>query len=234
MSKRERKGGVRKQVDDHTPHPGTTAVPIESPAPPVDLLRMVLVVCALAVVGGLLAVAFVIALPDAVDKQRQGRVNRIHALCDETLRPTPVNAALGGFPTDAPDFTLADFAGRNVTLSSLRGRAVLVNFWFTKCEPCVVEVPSFEKLAVAEKKRPFTMLAVSVDEDWPTVRSFFHEGTPLTVLLDADKKVPARYGTDKFPETFVIDKDGKVLYYVVSDRDWSSPAMKACIDAIAD
>lgn len=64
------------------------------------------------------------------------------------------------------------------------------------------------------------------------MRKFFAQGTPLTVLLDAQKSVPPRYGTEKFPETFLIDRDGRVRYYVVSDRNWAAPEIRTCIDAL--
>jgi peroxiredoxin len=137
-------------------------------------------------------------------------------------------------PAPAPDFTLKDYAGREVALSSLRGRVVLVNFWATWCPTCKVEMPSLEMLAAAEKNKPFTLLAVSVDDDWETVRNYFRGGSRMTVLLDKDKTAPKTYGTSQFPETFIVDKDGNVRYFVVSDRDWSSREVRACIDALID
>jgi thiol-disulfide isomerase/thioredoxin len=182
--------------------------------------------------GALLVLAFVRALPAAVERERAGRDNAVRAVCEPALRPEPHSPALGALPADAPDFTLRDYAGREMTLSSLRGRVVLVNFWATWCPTCVVEMPSLEKLAAAEKGRPFSLLAVSVDESWDVVRRFFAGGSALTVLLDKDRGVPARYGTEKFPESFLIDRDGRVRYFVVSDRDWSTPEAIACIDAL--
>jgi peroxiredoxin len=137
-------------------------------------------------------------------------------------------------PVAAPDFTLKDYAGHDVKLSSLRGQVVLVNFWATWCGTCVVEVPSMEKLVDKERGKPFRLLAVSVDDDWPTVRKFFAKGTPLDVVLDPSRDVPKAWGTEKFPESFLIDKDGTIRYYIVSNRDWSAPAVSACIDAMMD
>lgn len=189
----------------------------------------------------LLGVMFVRALvgnfagggPGAVERAKQSRENTEHALC-EVLHPETSSAALGGLGNDAPDFKLRDYSGREVALSSLRGRVVMVNFWATWCPTCVVEMKSLEQLTVAEKGKNFTLLAVSVDDSWDPVREFFAQGTPLTVLLDPQKSVPPRYGTEKFPETFIIDRDGKVRYYVISDRNWSAGDVKACIDSIIE
>ncbi len=181
----------------------------------------------------LLFVLFVRALPDMAERAKIGEKRTGETNCD-MLSPAPGNRALGLLPADAPDFKLRDYSGREYTLSSLKGNVVLVNFWATWCKTCVVEMPSMEKLVDTERKRkrPFRLLAVSVDDDWPAVRNFFPNGTPLEILLDAKRDTPRRYGTEKFPESFIIDKEGKVRYYVVSDRDWNQPSVAACIDSL--
>ena len=146
------------------------------------------------------------------------------------LAPDPLSPKLRGL---APDFELADAAGKRWSLHALRDRPVLVSFWATWCPPCVEEMPSLETLARRLGDRA-TVLAVSVDDSWDAIRKFFPSGTALTVLLDPTRQVPASFGTSQFPESFLIDRDGTVLYYVVSDRDWSSPRMRACIDTILD
>ncbi len=176
---------------------------------------------------------FVRALPDAMARARDGEHAAREAAC-EALQPSADNAALGRMPVAAPDFALKDWAGREVRLSSLRGQVVLVNFWATWCGTCVVEMPSMEKLVEKERGKAFRLLAVSVDDDWPAVRKFFAKGTPLEVLLDAGREVPKAWGTEKFPESFLIDKDGTIRYYIVSNRDWGAPAVSACIDAMLD
>jgi thiol-disulfide isomerase/thioredoxin len=186
-----------------------------------------------ALLAGILVVLFARALPDAMERARNGELAGKASAC-EALQPTPVNAALGNLPVAAPDFALKDYAGREVRLSSLRGQVVLVNFWATWCGTCVVEMPSMEKLVEKERGKPFRLLAVSVDDDWPAVRKFFAKGTPLDVLLDTARAVPKQWGTDKFPESFLVDKDGNIRYYIVSNRDWSAPAVSACIDSLID
>ena len=136
--------------------------------------------------------------------------------------------------SQAPDFTLKDWSGKDISLSSLRGRVVLLNFWATWCSTCVVEMPSMERLKNMQAGRDFTLLAVSVDEGWDDIRRFFQKGTKMTVVHDPEKKTPRLYGTEKFPETYIIDKEGNVRFYVVSNRDWDSPGMKACMDALID
>ena len=182
-----------------------------------------------------LAAGFVRALPLAAERQRAGERAPERAVCGPALRPAAHSTALGdleGGTVAAPDFALQDWAGREIRLSSLRGRVVMLNFWATWCDTCVAEMPALEQLVQAEKDRPFTLLAVSVDESWEAVRRFFAGGTQLTVLLDPTKGTPPRYGTEKFPETFIIDRDGNIRYYVVSSRDWAAPEVRACLELL--
>jgi peroxiredoxin len=179
----------------------------------------------------LIAGLFVRALPDAVARAKNGANAARDAEC-QALMPTAENTALGSMPAAAPDFTLKDYAGRDVKLSSLRGNVVLVNFWATWCNTCVVEMASMERLVRKESGKPFHLLAVSVDDAWEPIRKFFANGTPLDVVLDSSRDIPKRWGTEKFPESFLIDKDGTIRYYIVSNRDWDAPAVASCIEAM--
>lgn len=170
-----------------------------------------------AALAGLLAVRFLFGASDSALFAR-GNACR-------TLEPDPLSPQLRGL---APDFSLADMAGKTWSLSGLRGRPVLVSFWATWCPPCVDEIPSLEKLARSLGDRA-TVLAVSVDEDWDAIRRFFPKGTPLTVLLDPSKEVPARWGTTKFPETFLVNASGQVEQAFINKRDWSSAEAATCV-----
>jgi peroxiredoxin len=181
-------------------------------------LAAVLIVAAAA---GLVATLFFRAAGDTAAATR-GNACR-------TLNPDPVPAALRN--QDAPDFELPDVTGRRWSLRSLRGRPVLLNFWATWCPPCVEEMPSMEDLArnVGDKA---VVLAVSVDEDWDTLRRFFPKGTPLSVLLDQSKALPKRYGTEKYPETYLIGADGRVKHYFVNTRKWGEPEAALCLESL--
>ncbi len=143
-----------------------------------------------------------------------------------TLMPDPLAPKLRGL---APDFDLADASGRRWSLRGLRDKPVLVSFWATWCPPCVQEMPSLEALARRLGDRA-TILAVSVDESWEAIRKFFPHGTPLTVLLDPSREVPASYGTSQFPESFLVDPAGRVRYAFINQRNWSVPEAAACIE----
>lgn len=190
-----------------------------------------LVAVGAAFIGLLLLALFMGALPQAGKRAYEGERHGHESAC-EILRSTHESKTLGELPIEAPDFSLADFSGRSVTLSSLRGDVVLVNFWATWCKTCAVEMPSMEHLVETMRGRRFRLLALSVDEEWAPVRSFFSQGTSLPILLDSKKEVAQRYGVSKFPESFLIDRRGNIRYFVVGDRKWDLPAVRACMEAL--
>ena len=83
--------------------------------------------------------------------------------------------------------------------------------------------------------QPFSLLAVSVDESWDLVRQHFPQGSGMTVLLDKERQVAKAYGTEKFPESFLIDRDGNIRYFIVSERqEWHTQEVRTCIQALID
>jgi peroxiredoxin len=232
----------KKKRDEGGPDPATaTATAAAEPSPPRRAAPPSTLPTPIAVLGGglcmlaalLVCVSFLRSIPDAAARARVGVTRAAESAC-MALRPEPNNAALGELPQPAPDFRLKDYAGREVHLADLKGSVVLVNFWATWCKTCVVEMASMERLVNRMRGKPFRLLAVSVDDDWPQVRKFFARGTPLEVLLDTDRKTPKAYGTDKFPESFLVDKDGVVRYYVVSNRDWGTGDVAECVQSLMD
>jgi peroxiredoxin len=133
----------------------------------------------------------------------------------------------------APDFTVNDSEGKQLKLSDLRGNLVFLNFWATWCPPCVHEMPEMELLNRAFKDRKFQMVAVSVDDNWETVAGFYKEhNLSLPAYLDAGQKVSTRYNVFKFPETFIIDRNGHVLKHYIGEQRWASPQLLASFDTL--
>ena len=125
----------------------------------------------------------------------------------------------------APDFTLKDLSGKDVRLSDLRGKIVILNFWATWCPPCREEIPSMMSLNKAMVGKKFQMLAVSQDEGGKeAIEAYFSKSSNnLPALIDIDQKIGKMYGLTGVPETFVIDKNGVILKKVVGAMDWSRP-----------
>jgi len=144
------------------------------------------------------------------------------------LRPNPLSASLRSLEAD---FTLPDLGGKPLSLRQLRGRPVLVSFFATWCPPCVEEAPSLESLARRIGDRA-TVLIVSVDEDLDALQKFYAKGTAAKVVRDESRKIPESFGTSKYPESFLLDRGGKVRYAFINQRDWSIPEAAACVEGL--
>jgi cytochrome c biogenesis protein CcmG/thiol:disulfide interchange protein DsbE len=126
--------------------------------------------------------------------------------------------------TTAPDFTVSD-GQKTVQLSQFRGKPVLVNFWATWCPPCVQEVPGLVALQ-QQMGDKVTILAVSMDVDADAYNAFTAKKMPgLLTVRDPDHKSSAVFGTFAYPESFLIDKDGKIQRKFIGAEDWTSPEM---------
>jgi len=111
-----------------------------------------------------------------------------------------------------------------VTLSQLKGQVVVLNFWATWCAPCVEEVPSLVQMQQRMKVKGVTVLAVSVDVNDSNYRRFVKDhSVNLLTVRDADQKSNALYGTFKFPETYIIDRQGVVRRKFIGAVDWTEP-----------
>lgn len=116
------------------------------------------------------------------------------------------------------DFTLDDLNGRSYTLSGLRGKVVLVNFWASWCAPCRLEMPDISSLYARLKDRGLVVLAIS-NEAEPKVRAAVARmDFKAPVLLDPGAKVGRRLGLDGLPRSFVFNRQGKLVAVGIDKR----------------
>jgi peroxiredoxin len=117
----------------------------------------------------------------------------------------------------APDFTLPDLHGAQVSLAQFRGRPVVVNFWATWCPPCRNEIPRLIEAYQREKDSGVVFIAIS-DEPANVVGPFVKENSiPYVNLLDADDRVSSAYGIKAFPTTLFISRDGEIEVYYMGE-----------------
>lgn len=123
--------------------------------------------------------------------------------------------------------------GKPGKLDEFRGKVVVLNFWATWCPPCVEETPSLVQLQQRIASRNGVVLGVSVDEDDAAYRKFIQDhGITYPTSRDASKKSALEYGTVMYPETYIIDRKGKIVRKIIGPQDWNSPEMTAYFDAI--
>ncbi|HME33492.1 MAG TPA: TlpA disulfide reductase family protein [Terriglobales bacterium] len=116
------------------------------------------------------------------------------------------------------DFTLTDLHGRTWTLSQLRGKVVLVNFWATWCPPCRKEMPDLEALYNRFKGQGLVILAIS-DEELGKVQPFIAERRiTYPVMLDPGRKVNEMFQVEGIPKSFVYNREGKLVAQSIDMR----------------
>jgi peroxiredoxin len=111
----------------------------------------------------------------------------------------------------APDFTYRNPAGNRISISSLRGSWIILNFWATWCGPCKYEMPLLQALANDKEKaeKGLTLLTISSGETAETVQDFLKKtGYSFPVLLDSQYQITYAYYVRAYPTTFFIGQDG--------------------------
>jgi peroxiredoxin len=139
--------------------------------------------------------------------------------------PTVAGKTAQDFPTE--------IAGKPGHLSDLRGKVVVLNFWATWCPPCVEETPALNKLQKYIESRGGVVLGVSVDEDPAAYEKFLKEqGINFPTFREPTRKLALDYGTPVFPDTYVIDRKGKIARKFFGPQQWDSPDLLAYFDSI--
>lgn len=133
-----------------------------------------------------------------------------------------------------PDFTLPDLRGNIVQLSTLRGKVVFINIWATWCPPCVEEMPTMQRLYDRLHDRGLEVLAISIDALGAYVVAPFMQQYRLTfpALLDPPGSIARLYRSTAVPESFVVDKQGRLVEKVVGGRDWAHPQVMAMFERL--
>lgn len=133
----------------------------------------------------------------------------------------------------APNFTLKNLNGEEVSLEDYRGKNVIVNFWASWCPPCRQEMPDFQDFYEDYKDDDFTILAVNVQESKATASKFIEEnGYSFPVLLDSTGEIAITYMVSGIPTSYILDKEGVIRYMRVGPLSY--PEMEQIIKGLQD
>jgi peroxiredoxin len=187
---------------------------------------------AVAVLLAALALVVFMQLPEGGGGQKaEGSVNIATPAANTSTAKTG-SVAAGKVATD---FKLHDLGGHEVSLSSMRGKVVFLNLWATWCEPCRREMPSIETLYEKfGKDKSFVILAVSEDSDGSKAVAPYvkQSGYKFEILLDPRNDVGEAYNVSGIPETFVIDRDGRIVAHHLGPYDWSNPDIRDALQEL--
>ena len=132
----------------------------------------------------------------------------------------------------AQDFSL-EVSEKPAHLSDYKGKVVVLNFWASWCPPCVEEAPSMNRLQQRIAPRGGTILGVSIDEDPDAYAKFLKDfSVPFPTGREPSRKLMHDYGTQMIPETYIIDRHGKLARKVIGPQQWDSADMLAYFDAL--
>ncbi|HVO57322.1 MAG TPA: TlpA disulfide reductase family protein [Dongiaceae bacterium] len=137
----------------------------------------------------------------------------------------------------ADDFALS-IDGKPQHLSDYRGKVVVLNFWASWCPPCIEEAPALNRLQTHLAAKGGTILGVSLDEDPAAYEKFLRQfAVNFPTWRDPNARdgksgIALAYGTSLIPETYVIDRRGKIARKIISAQNWDSPEMLAYFDAL--
>lgn len=128
----------------------------------------------------------------------------------------------------APDFTLKDLDGNQVSLRDFRGKVIFLNFWATWCPPCRLEMPTMERLHEEFGDQGLVILAINYRERPEEIKAFFQEHhLTFSALLDEKVEVFELYKAWSLPTTYLINRNGEIVGKVIGYRDWHRKEARA-------
>lgn len=126
----------------------------------------------------------------------------------------------------APDFSITADNGQTVTPRNFGGKLLVLNFWATWCAPCIEELPSLDQFQRQFANSGVVVLGVSMDKDEKLYKRFLSRvNVSFLTARDPANKINAAYGTFKFPESYIIGSNGKVLMKIISSTNWVDEKM---------
>ena len=124
----------------------------------------------------------------------------------------------------APNFSVTTEQGHAVSRSNFGGKLLVLNFWASWCPPCIDEQPSLNQFAAEFAKQGVVVLGVSIDTNEQAYRKYLQRfQVPYETARDPESNISFSYGTFQIPETYIIDRNGKVVEKLISNQNWMDP-----------
>jgi thiol-disulfide isomerase/thioredoxin len=138
------------------------------------------------------------------------------------------------FLSAAPELPIIDRSGKKIDLSKQKGRLLIVHFWATWCPPCVEEIPALSRFWDTYRDRSdISLYAISVDKDWKAIDTFSAKNpNQLPIYRDPNSATSQRFGTTQYPETYITNRNGRVLYRVQGAVSWDDPDLRQRIQQL--
>jgi cytochrome c biogenesis protein CcmG/thiol:disulfide interchange protein DsbE len=128
----------------------------------------------------------------------------------------------------APSFSVVTEHGKTITRSDFGGKLLVLNFWASWCPPCIAELPSLNRFTKEYASQGVVVLGISNDKNERLYKNFLAQRqVAFETARDPEANISTSYGTFQIPETYIIDRNGKVLEKVISDQDWMDPQFLA-------
>ena len=144
-------------------------------------------------------------------------------VASDSLEPRIVNAG-----ETAPNFSIRTDRGRTISRDNFGGKLLVLNFWATWCQTCIVEMPSLDQFQRQFGPQGVVVLGVSVDRKENLYRQYLDRTRPsFETARDPEADISSSYGTFQYPETYIIDRSGKVVEKVISNQNWMDPEFVA-------
>jgi peroxiredoxin len=173
-----------------------------------------------------MAVSVIVAFMTALNAQTAERPALL-----ELLKALNVSA----YPSlmHPPDFSGLTADGQRVSLASLSGRVLVLNFWATWCLECRPEMPAFERLHRELSAQGLAVVGINAREGTSTIREYAKElGLTFPLILDPKGTINTAYGVIGLPTTFLIGRDGRPVALAIGPREWSGKPARALIQAL--
>jgi|TARA_B110000091_G_scaffold202599_1_gene235286 peroxiredoxin len=134
---------------------------------------------------------------------------------------------------DAPDFSAADMNGKTYSLSSLKGKIVVINFWFVECKPCVIEMPELNEILEKYRSEEVVFLAFAMNEK-PKIESFLKKPAFDYTILPDSGAVIGNYKIKSYPAHIILDQNSKIAFSTRGLSNSTAPKIDEAIEGLIE